>query len=113
MVFRRRHSPSHSDVVEHIRCPGRARPGQGSFFAASAFMRQDLSEVEAEARPVIARNIAALVADRGLCRVGDFPVQVFGDYLGRVRETVVRAAIKDLHASGRRRAMGRVTGSPI
>ena len=49
---------------------------------------------------MIARNIAALVADRGLCRVGDFPVEVFGEYLGRVRETVVRAAIKDMHASG-------------
>jgi three-Cys-motif partner protein len=77
-----------------------AKPGQGSFFPASTFIRQDLSDVEAEARPVIARNIAVLVADRGLCRVGDFPIEVFGNYLGRVRETVVRAAIKDLHASG-------------
>jgi hypothetical protein len=34
-------------------------------------------------------------------RVGDNPVEVFGYYLGRVRETVVRAAIKDLHAAGR------------
>jgi three-Cys-motif partner protein len=86
-----------------------AKPGQGSFFSASTFIRQDLSDVEAEARPVIARNIAALVADRGLCRVGDFPVEVFGEYLGRVRETVVRAAIKDLHTSGRTPSDGKGT----
>jgi hypothetical protein len=64
-------------------------------------MRQDLSQVEAKARPAIAENIAALVEERGPIRVGDFPVEVFGDYLGRVRETVVRAAIKELHKSGR------------
>jgi three-Cys-motif partner protein len=78
-----------------------AKPGQTSLFPASSLIRQDLSEVEAEARPLIAENIAALVAERGPCRMGDFPTEVFGDYLGRVRETVVRSAIKDLHASGR------------
>jgi three-Cys-motif partner protein len=71
-------------------------------FPASLLMRkQDLSEVEAEARSVIAENIARLVASRGPCRMRDFPAEVFGDYLGRVRETVVRAAIKDLHNQGR------------
>jgi three-Cys-motif partner protein len=75
--------------------------GQEMLFAPSATLRLDLSAVEAEARPVIAENIAALVAERGQCRMGDFPVEVFGDYLGRVRETVVRAAIKDLHVNGR------------
>ena len=73
----------------------------GLLFPASTLMRQDLSQVEAEARPVIADNIAALVAHCGPCRMGDFPVEVFGDYLGRVREIVVRAAIKDLHKQGR------------
>jgi three-Cys-motif partner protein len=60
-----------------------------------------LDEVEAAARPAVAENIARLVADRGTCRMGDYPAEVFGDYLGRVRETVVRAAIKDLHADRR------------
>jgi hypothetical protein len=64
-------------------------------------MRQDLSELEAKARPVIAENIAALIVNHGPCRMRDFPDQVFGEYLGRVRETVVRAAIKDLHKQGR------------
>jgi len=75
--------------------------GQLTFFLSTTFMRPDLKEVEAEALPVIADNIASLVGRRGACRMGDFPVEVFGDYLGRVRETVVRAAIKDLNASGR------------
>jgi len=78
-----------------------AKSDQPSLFPASLLMRHDLSEVEAKARPVIAENIAALVAERGPIRVGDFPVEAFGDYLGRVRETVVRAAIKDLYKSGR------------
>jgi hypothetical protein len=76
--------------------------GTEPMFPASVLMRpQDLSEVEAEARPVIAENIARLVASRGSCRMRDFPAEVFGDYLGRVRETVVRAAIKDLYKQGR------------
>lgn len=75
--------------------------GQMSLLPASYGSRRDLSDVEAEALPVIAENIAALVAKHGLCRVGDYPVEVFGVYLGRVRETVVRAAIKHLHSTGR------------
>jgi three-Cys-motif partner protein len=75
--------------------------GLEPLFAASVFMRQDLSEVEAEARPVIAANIATLVATHGSCRMRDYTREVFGEYLGRVRETVVRAAIKDLYGQGR------------
>lgn len=75
--------------------------GLDTLFPLSTAMRPALSQVEAEARPVIAENISRLVAARGRCRVGDYPVEVFGDYLGRVREVVVRAAIKDLHKSGR------------
>jgi hypothetical protein len=70
-------------------------------FPASVSIRPLLSDVEAEARPRIANNIVALVRQQGRCRIGDYPTEVFGDYLGRVRETVVRAAIKDLHANGR------------
>lgn len=87
------------DVQEIARIEEKA--GTGLLFPTSTLMRQDLSQVEAEARPVIAENIAALAASRGPCRVGNFPVEVFGNYLGRVRETVVRAAVKDLHKQGR------------
>jgi hypothetical protein len=50
---------------------------------------------------VIAENIARLTMQYGQIRVGDYPAEVFGEYLGRVRETVVRTAIKDLHRDGR------------
>lgn len=67
----------------------------------------DISEVESEALPVIAENLARLARQHGTYRVGDYPSEVFGDYLGRVREPVVRAAIKKLHASGRTPSDGR------
>jgi three-Cys-motif partner protein len=79
--------------------------GQDTLFDMPAPAR--LEQVEAVARPVIAENIARLIADRGTCRVGDFPAEVFGNYLGRVRETVVRTAIKDLHADGRTASDGK------
>lgn len=37
--------------------------------------------------------------------------EVFGDYLGRVRETVVRAAIKQMHSNGQTSSTG--VGSKI
>jgi three-Cys-motif partner protein len=83
--------------------------GQPALFDMPAPARLD--EVEAAARPVIAENIARLIAGRGACRMGDFPAEVFGKYLGRVREIVVRAAIKDLHADGRTPSNGK--SSPI
>ena len=76
--------------------------GQGSLFDEPISMRTwDLSTVEAEARPVIGENIASLCTAHGSVRMRDYPAEIFGDYLGRVRETVVRAAIKDLHKAGR------------
>lgn len=87
------------DIQEAARLKQKA--GQEPLFRPSMLMRQGLGEVEVEARPVIAENIAALVAKRGPCRMRDFPGEVFGEYLGRVRETVVRAAIKDLYKQGR------------
>jgi three-Cys-motif partner protein len=74
-------------------------------------LHPDIKDVEAEAQPVIAENIARLAERHEKYKVGDFPAEVFGDYLGRVRETVVRAAIKDLHASGRTPSDGK--GSPV
>jgi three-Cys-motif partner protein len=94
------------DAREAARLEG---TGQGTLFDLPAPARME--EVEAAARPVIAENIARLVAGRGACRMGDYPAEVFGEYLGRVRETVVRAAIKSLHAGGRTPSNGK--GSPI
>jgi three-Cys-motif partner protein len=86
--------------------------GQDSLFGNSPVRAgPSLAGVEAQARPRIAENIARLVALHGRCRVGDYPAEVFGEYLGRVREPIVRAAIKELHASGRTPSNG--IGSPI
>ncbi|SPM40537.1 uncharacterized protein RMCN_2886, partial [Mycobacterium numidiamassiliense] len=59
-----------------------------------------IEDVERKAIPVIAENIRKLVARRGEVRLGDDPVQVFGEYLGRVRESAARKAVKELHKSG-------------
>lgn len=80
-------------------------------FDLPTLLHPSVAEVEAEARSAIAENIYGLAEKRGAFKVGDFPDEVFGDYLGRVRESVVRAAIKDLHASGRTPSDGK--GSPI
>jgi three-Cys-motif partner protein len=79
--------------------------GQELLFSYQDY-RPTLDAVEAEARPQIAENIARLVALHGTIRVGDYPAEVVGEYLGRVREKIVRTAIKDLHASGRTPSTG-------
>ena len=90
----------------------RAALGQDSLFDDDPIIRgPKLEDVEAEALPVIARNIFDLVGARGACRVGDYPVEVFGVYLGRVRESVVRTAIKRLHSAGQTPSDGK--GSPV
>jgi hypothetical protein len=75
--------------------------GLGALFSVPSLLRPDIKEVEADALPVITENIARLAEEHGEVRVGDYPAEVFGEYLGLVRETVVRAAVKNLHASGR------------
>jgi hypothetical protein len=85
--------------------------GIDSLFAISGLSHPGIEQVEAEAMPVIAENIARLAETHGRFKVGDYPGEVFGDYLGVVRETVVRAAIKRLHADGRTPSDGK--GSPI
>ncbi len=85
--------------------------GIDALFEISGLSHPDIEKVEAEALPVIAENIARLAEQYGRFKVGDYPGEVFGRYLGVVRETVVRAAIKRLHADGRTPSDGK--GSPI
>jgi three-Cys-motif partner protein len=85
--------------------------GQPALFTVTEMVRPKLENVETEATGPIADNIARLMAQRGSFRVGDLPVEVFGDYYGRVRETTVRAAVKELYRNGLTSSRG--TGSPI
>ena len=85
--------------------------GAQRIFDIPGLSHRGIEEVEAEALPFIAENIAWLAEKHGRIKVGDYPGEVFGDYLGTVREKVVRAAIKNLHADGRTSSDGK--GSPI
>ncbi len=80
--------------------------GQDPLFDELIIRGPKLEDVEAQAVAEIAENIASLASANGRFRVGDYPAEVFGLYLGRVRESVVRAAIKQLHASGRTASNG-------
>jgi three-Cys-motif partner protein len=80
--------------------------GMDPIFDFPHLAHPSLKEVEAEAMPVIAENIARLAEKNGRIKVGDYPGEVFGDYLGVVTEKVVRAAVKHLHAQGRTPSTG-------
>ena len=56
--------------------------------------------LRAEALPVIERNIEQLLHESGEEHSGDHPEEVFGEYIGRVRTKVARAAVKRLFARG-------------
>lgn len=87
--------------------------GIGRLFDVPSISRPSLKEVEDQALPIIVENIALLAQEHGQIKVGDYPDAVFGGYFGMVRETVVRAAIKKLHADGRNPKRGeKVARSP-
>ncbi|GAT09753.1 three-Cys-motif partner protein TcmP [Mycolicibacterium novocastrense] len=70
-----------------------------------------ISDVEADAVPIIAAQIEYLTRIHGEIRLGDFPGEVFGPFLGRVRESTARAAVKHLYKGGRTPSTG-VGGKP-
>lgn len=73
--------------------PGMEMPGKGA--------EHRLAVVEAEAVDVVAENIASTLVALGAFTLGDEPTKVFGDYIGRVRETVARTAVKRLYQQKR------------
>jgi three-Cys-motif partner protein len=83
------------DWWTHVREGQEQQAGPGLFE-----LNPRIEDVESEAVPVVAENIRKLVAERGEVRLGDYPVRVFGQYLGRVREGVARKAVKALHKAG-------------
>lgn len=70
-----------------------------------------ISEVESDAIPIIAAQIQYLTRTHGEIRLGDVPGEVFGPFLGRVRDTTARAAVKHLHKAGLTPSTG-VGGKP-
>lgn len=70
-----------------------------------------ITDVEADAVPIIAAQIEHLTRTHGEIRLGDYPAEVFGPFLGRVRESTARAAVKHLHKAGRTPSTG-VGGKP-
>lgn len=75
-----------------------SRDGQLELIPASTIPR--LADVEKEAVTSIEQNILKLLEDHPSITVGDKPISVLGEYYGRVGETVVRKAIKNLHKQG-------------
>lgn len=69
---------------------------QGSLFP----IQPRVEDIEAEAISVIEQNIERLLQERGEYALGDYPEEVFGEYIGRVRTLVARAAVKRLYARG-------------
>ncbi|KYG51233.1 hypothetical protein AWI43_32415 [Streptomyces sp. WAC04657] len=67
----------------------------------------DPKEVEAQAKPEIAENLARLL-DRGYeIKLVDYPLEIFGSYYGQVTEPVVRQAVQLLHKQGRTPSNGK------
>jgi hypothetical protein len=59
-----------------------------------------VEDVEAAAISTIEGNIERLLRDRGEFVLGNYPEEVFGEYIGRVRTMVARAAVKGLYKRG-------------
>lgn len=85
--------------------------GQLSFDGFGVTAEERLVALEEKAVVAIETNLLEILATRGEFMVGDYPTEVFGEYLGLVREQVVRKAIKSLFEQGRISSNGQ--GSPI
>jgi three-Cys-motif partner protein len=95
------------DTIEEVE----AREEPDALFGVAQTIRPTLETVEAEAVPVIVGNLAAILRDKPTFKAVDETLRVFGDYYGRVREQVVRQAVKRLHGAGGTASTG-VGGKP-
>jgi hypothetical protein len=71
-------------------------PEQGTLFDPT----RTIKDVEEDAVPIIAAQIRYLLDKHGEFRLGDYPMEVFGPFLGRVREGTARKAVKHLYKAG-------------
>lgn len=85
------------DTLEEVE----AEEDPDALFGLAATFRPRLEDVELAATPVIAASLTHLLTKypNGF-DVVQHTLEVFGDYYGQVRETVVRKAIKQLHRDG-------------
>jgi len=72
----------------------------GNQLALDANWTPTLADREEAALPQIMDNIEALIKAKGEFELGDYPHEVFGAYLGEVRESIARKAVKKLHQKG-------------
>lgn len=85
--------------------------GQLSFEGFGVTAEERLASLEEKAVKAIETNLLKILATQGEFMVGDYPAEVFGEYLGLVREQVVRKAIKSLFKQGHISSNGQ--SSPI
>lgn len=78
----------------------RKSTGQLTFDGIGATAQEQVVRQEDEAESAISKNLLGILKRHGDFMVGDYPIEVFGDFLGLVREQVVRAAIKSLYKEG-------------
>lgn len=83
------------DTLEEVE----AQEEPGTLFSGTQTIRPTLETIEANAIPVIADNLAAILRDKPAFKTVDETLRVLGDYYGQVREPVVRQAVKRLHAA--------------
>ncbi|MGC5543671.1 three-Cys-motif partner protein TcmP [Streptomyces griseus] len=71
-------------------------------FSTASVLRPDPRELEKAAVPAMARNLDFLLQrTRGPVKLVDYPLEVFGEHYGQVKETAARSAVKLLNSQGR------------
>lgn len=83
----------------------------GTLFSLSTVLRPDPKDVRDQALSAITANIGTLLARGQRVPVVDHTLEIYGDFYGQVTETVVREAVKRLHALGKTPSTG-VGGKP-
>jgi three-Cys-motif partner protein len=78
------------------------REDDAALFSMTSLSRPDPKEIEAQAVPAIADNLAALLARTGRpVKLVDHTMEVFGTFYGQITEPVVRQAVRLLHEQGK------------
>jgi three-Cys-motif partner protein len=79
---------------------------EDALFSAAFARKPDPEVLKGEATPVLAENIATLLRRYPKITLGEHTLEVFGEYYGRVPDTVARAAVKLLRKQDRTSSTG-------